>query len=328
MDDTVAVPEKPIEQASMDEAFQLLSDDNRLAILKSLWNLQDPIDPSPVPFSELKEQVDIDDPGQFNYHLGKLSSHFVRRTDEGYELREAGRRIMRVVLSGTAIDRPSIEPVEIDVSCLFCGGSTEMSYEDGHRYHYCSNCDARCVGDYPPSLLGKENLPAAGLVNRTPDEIYRKGDIWIENRRNSAINGVCPECSGRMPVERIRICEDHDYKPSQTNKEEACDVCGSMFWGMVYHVCEVCKYTWKDSTVYYPPNEPAVIAFYYEHGIELDTEIHEKRRHLFELEDNQEVISDDPLRIRISIRLEGDELHLTYDEGMRVADVSRSSQMS
>lgn len=313
------------ERASTDEAFQLLSDDTRLSIMQALWEAYDPMDPTPVTFSDLRDRTDIDDPGRLNYHLGKLRTHFIRRTEDGYELREAGKRIMSIVLSGTAIDRPTIERIEIDVSCLFCGGSTEMSYEDGQRFHYCTECQARCVGDYPPGLLGKEELPAAGLLNRTPNEIYREGDIWIKERRDSVLNGVCPECSGRMPVERIRICEDHDHNPRRTNKEEACAVCGSMFWGMVYHVCEVCKYRWKDSTSYYPPTEPAVIAFYYEHGIELDPASHENRRYLFELEDNQEVVSHDPLRIRISIRLDGDELHLTYDEQMSVIDMSRSS---
>lgn len=325
MSDSVSVDIRPDDQAGIDEAFHLLADKTRLDILKALWSIQDPVDPSPVAFTEIKEQVDVDDPGRLNYHLGKLSTYFIRRTDDGYELREAGKRIMRVVISGTVVDRPTIESVEIEAACLFCGGSTEMAYEDGQRYHYCSECDARCVGDYPPSLLGKENLPAAGLVNRSADEIYRAGDIWLKHRRESVFDGVCPECSGQMTVERIRICEDHDHKPVQTNKTEACDVCGSMFWGMVYHVCEVCRYTWKDSTAFYPTTQPAVIAFYQEHGIELDTAVHEKRRHIFDIEDNQEVVSTDPLRIRISICLDGDELHLTYDEGMRVVDVNRSS---
>lgn len=325
MTDLGSVAFTPDEQAPMDEAFQLLADETRLAILTALWETQDPVDPSPIAFNDLKELVDVDDPGRLNYHLSELSTDFIRRTDDGYELREAGKRIMRVVVSGTVIDRPTIEPVEIDVSCLYCGGSTEMSYKEGQRFHYCSECDARCVGDYPTSLLGKEELPAAGLVNRTPNEIYRKGDIWIKARRDSVFNRVCPECSGRMPVERIRICKDHDHKPKQTNKTEVCDVCGSMFWGMVYHVCEVCKYTWKDSTVFYPTIQPAVIAFYYEHGIELETELHEKRRHLFNLEESQEVVSKDPLKIGISIRLDGDELTLTYDENMRIADISRAS---
>lgn len=68
--------------------------------------------------------VDVDDPGRLNYHLGKLAEHYLTRTDDGYELTEAGKRIMRVVISGSAIDDVSIHPVEVNVSCMYCDGPT------------------------------------------------------------------------------------------------------------------------------------------------------------------------------------------------------------
>lgn len=323
MDDPIPTEMRREAAATQDEAIQLLSDNTRVEILHALWEAHDPTNPAPMRFSALRERVGVDDPGRLNYHLNKLMTHFIRRTDDGYELREAGKRIVQVLIAGTAIDPLTVEPVPIDVSCLFCGGLTEMYYEDGLRYHRCTDCKARCVGSYPPSLLSKEELPPAGILNRTSNEIYKEGEVWVKHRRESVMEGVCPECSGSMPVERIRICEDHDHKPIQTNKEEVCETCGSMFWGMVYHVCEVCKHTWKDPTIYYPVIYPAVIAFYYEHGIEMDSASHEKRAHLFDLEDCQEVVSADPLRIQISICLDGDELRITFDEQMSAVDVNR-----
>lgn len=34
-------------------------------------------------FSELRERVNVDDPGRLNYHLNELTTHFVRRTEDG-----------------------------------------------------------------------------------------------------------------------------------------------------------------------------------------------------------------------------------------------------
>lgn len=132
------------------------------------------------------------------------------------------------------------------------------------------------------------------------------------------MDGVCPECAGNMPVSSVRVCEDHhpDWEEYQF-----CEACGSIFWMLVSHVCEGCKYRWRMPTLFYPTREPAVIAFYYDHGIEFDLAMYEQRTQLLEYE--EELLSDDPLRIRISIPLDDEELQLTFDERMDVIDVSR-----
>lgn len=317
MDDSI--PEETIrsDPAARDEPFQLLSDSTRLEILQALWETYDPIDPAPMRFADLRERVGIDDPGQLNYHLNKLTTHFVRRTEDGYELREEGKRILRVLLAGTAIDEVTIEPIEIDVSCIFCDGPTRIEYEDGKLSHWCTHCTARCVASYPAGLLSSEELPPAGLLHRNADEVYRSNRVWIKHREASIMEGVCPECSGSMPVESIRICDDHTPDPED---EAVCDECGSIFWGMVYHVCDVCKFLWQLPTLLYPPTHPAVIAFYYDHGIEFDLASHEQRSHLLEYQ--EEVVAEDPLRIRTTIPLEQDELRITFDEQMSVVDVT------
>ncbi|MDX1746058.1 MAG: helix-turn-helix domain-containing protein, partial [Halobacteriales archaeon] len=265
MDDPTPLPRVGDHRRLADDAFRLLADGTRLSILKALWDGHDPMDPSPMTFSELRERLGVDDPGRLNYHLGKLTTHFIRRTDDGYELREVGKRIMRVVVSGMAVDDIMIDPVQIDVSCIFCDGPTEIFYEDGFLAHRCTGCTSRCVVDYPPSVLSREELPPAVLLDRTNDEIYYLNRVWMANREESAKNGVCPECAGSMPVASIRICEDHDPDPTH---DEVCETCGSIFWGMVYLVCDVCKFFLKLPTLMYPPSHPAVIAFYYDHGIE------------------------------------------------------------
>jgi DNA-binding transcriptional ArsR family regulator len=300
------------------EAFGLLADETRIEILHALGEALDAPDPSPVRFSELRERVGADDPGRLNYHLNKLTTHFVRRTDDGYELRESGKRIVRVLLSGTAIDDPEIEPVAVDVSCWYCGGATEFSYRDGSRYLECTSCDARCVENFPPGVISKNELPPSGLLDRTAEEINDANRIWGAHRRASVMDGVCPECAGAMPVRSVLICEDHqpDWEENQF-----CEECGTIFWMRVEHVCEVCTYSWRMPTLFYPTRHPAVTAFYYDHGVEFDLARHEQRTLLLDWE--QELLAEDPPRIRITIPLEGDELSLTFDETMDVVDVSQ-----
>jgi DNA-binding transcriptional ArsR family regulator len=189
--------------STKNEAFQLLSDETRLEVLHALWEALDPTDPSPIRFSDLRERVNASDPGRLNYHLNKLTTHFVRRSEDGYELRESGKRIVRVLFSGTAIDEPEIEPVEVDVSCWYCDGQTELSYVDGWRCLECTDCDARCIDTFPPGMISKNEFPPSGLLDRTPTAINDADRTWGAHRRASVMDEVCPECAGNMPVRSI-----------------------------------------------------------------------------------------------------------------------------
>jgi DNA-binding transcriptional ArsR family regulator len=306
-----------IDDSSADEAFALLSDSTRLAVLQALWKASDSVAPTPVPFSELRERVGVKDPGRLNYHLNKLMTHFIRRTEDGYELREAGKRIVRVLISGTAVSDLSIEPVEVDAMCVFCDAPTELSYEDGWRYLYCTQCNAQCVDSYPDGVLSMHELPPSGVVHRTPNEIHEADRIWAQHRRASVIDGICPDCAGPMPVTALRTCENHVPSPDY---DEVCENCGSIFWTEVINTCEICTSVWKMPVPFHLSTHPAVVAFYYDHGIEFHLASYEHRAYFLTYQ--EELVSEDPLRIRTTIPLEGDELHVTVDGEMNVVDVS------
>ncbi|MEF8791004.1 MAG: ArsR family transcriptional regulator, partial [Haloarculaceae archaeon] len=67
------------------EAFELLGNETRLAILVALWEQYEPFGrDGAVRFSELRARVGTADSGRFNYHLDRLDDHFVESTDDGY----------------------------------------------------------------------------------------------------------------------------------------------------------------------------------------------------------------------------------------------------
>ncbi|PSQ07990.1 transcriptional regulator, partial [Halobacteriales archaeon QS_5_68_33] len=74
---------------SPDEAFAALGNEARLEILRTLGASD-----GPLTYAELYERVEYDDPSNFSYHLNKLAGHFVRKTDRGYGLWDAGRRVV------------------------------------------------------------------------------------------------------------------------------------------------------------------------------------------------------------------------------------------
>jgi len=99
-------PEFDLNGLSPDEAFAVLGNEIRLDIIRVLWqadaaheydDVSDTV--GTMAFSQLRRRVGIDDNGQFNYHLSRLSPHFIRQTDCGYRLSGAGKQIARTVIA-------------------------------------------------------------------------------------------------------------------------------------------------------------------------------------------------------------------------------------
>lgn len=318
MSQQTSAPSTPAESPAADEAFALLADSTRIEILRSIRAATDPVDPGPVPYSEIRDRVDVRDPGRLNYHLNKLAERFIRRTSDGYVLRESGRRIFRVLVSGTATADASFGPVEIDAACVFCGAATELSYEEGWRYLECTECDAQCVDSYPDGVLSRHELPPSGVVHRTPEEIHEADLIWSEHRRASVIDGICPDCAGPMPVTALHLCEDHGPGPDH---ESVCERCGSIFWTEAVSTCEVCRSVRRMPIQFHLATHPEVVAFYHERGVDFHLAAYENRPYLLTF--REELVSEDPLRIETTIPFDGDELHVVVDEQVNVVEVRR-----
>jgi DNA-binding transcriptional ArsR family regulator len=76
------------------DAFALLADETRVAILRALaesWNEAGFGAAYGLSFSELRERVGVRDSSRFNYHLQRLTGRFARKTDEGYVFGYADR---------------------------------------------------------------------------------------------------------------------------------------------------------------------------------------------------------------------------------------------
>ncbi|MDH5020521.1 DUF7347 domain-containing protein [Halobacterium rubrum] len=95
-DDGAAVGDR---LAASEDAFQALASDVRLAVLVHLLRAdREGRRPS---FSALQSAAGSDSSAGFAYHLRQLDGRFVRKTDSGYELTQAGRRAAEAVLAGT-----------------------------------------------------------------------------------------------------------------------------------------------------------------------------------------------------------------------------------
>jgi DNA-binding transcriptional ArsR family regulator len=302
------------------EAFATLSNETRLAILLALWDAHDSVNPDDgVPFSDLRERVGTRDSGQFNYHLEQLVGRFVRKVDDGYVLRRAGQKLVRTVIAGAGIEEPTLERTPIDVPCPYCGGQTAVLYEDEWLYHVCTECEGGFAGSdaQPDGYLTGAALDPAGFADRSPEELWAAALSRGYQDMKTMLEGVCNECSGPVSL-KLKVCEDHD-------DEGVCATCGRTPVALVILGCTVCKNYHASSPRGLVLHHPAVVAFYYERGVEVgyshgDVERLRQRERLA-TRNEQRVVSADPPRVEVTVHHGGDELRLTMDEDAEVVAV-------
>ena len=275
------------------EAFRLLGDETRVAILRAVWEASE----TPLSFTDIRHRIGGPDSGQFNYHIDKLRGHFLRSTDDGYELTQAGREVVRAVLAGTLSDRPETEPVPIDADCVECGGLLVARYDE-YGIIECDDCDTTVMwNEFPP----------AGLDGRDGTEFARVFDRWTQRRFRLAMDGICPSCAGGM--ETRRVGNEADGEPDVAS----------------HHRCSNCGYEARVPLFGHILDHPAVISFYHERGLDVTDQPY---WHLESMarDFTETILDEDPWRAAVEIEADGDRLSLTLDERFDVVDVELTTE--
>lgn len=275
---------------SPEAAFGLLGNETRVAIIRTLGETVQ----EPLSFSELRERVGVRDSGQFNYHLNKLVGSFVRREDGDYTLTYAGARVVGAILAGTFNEKGAHESFELDAACPICGSPIVANYRDERVTVRCPDCDEQ---------LSTFGFPPGGLENRDAAELTRTFERWLRNVFTLMADGICLNCTGRTHGE---LTTDSEY---MRDDEEV----------VAEFTCERCNDVATSSVASFVLSHPAVVAFHYEHGIDLGET---PEWNLTWLRNKQTTLdSRDPPRATTRVTLDGDELELAVDADLNVTVV-------
>ncbi|WP_227374810.1 ArsR/SmtB family transcription factor [Haladaptatus halobius] len=270
-----------------EEAFSLLGNDTRIGIVRALWEADEPLS-----FSELHDRVGLRDSGQFNYHLNKLVGLFVRQKNGKYELPFAGHRVIGAILSGTYTHTgyPRRSNSIHGVSSV-AGRWRPNTRRRWSRFAVPSCDERRSTFGFPPGAFEGRNV----------EDLPRTFERWLRNAFSVMADGICPNCSGRT-VGSLVTDSEHLDDDQAARVEFVCERCGDYASGNVGT---------------YLLQHPAVVAFHYDHGIDLG------RDSAWELEwlgeDDARIVLDDPLLVEYTVELGGDELELTVDSGLNDA---------
>ncbi|MFC7076652.1 winged helix-turn-helix domain-containing protein [Haloarcula halophila] len=305
---------------SPDEAFAVLGDETRLGILRTLGEATEPL-----PFSALRERVGVRDSGQFNYHLEKVVGHFVEKTEAGYVLRRAGRRVVEAVLSGAVTGTPELERTRIDRSCGNCGAPVEIRWRSGSVELFCTECAGRYGQSYgankrPEAVergyLGRMPLPPAGLGKRTPTEAARAAWTWAHLEMFAMASGLCPRCSATVEYE-VFPCEDHDADGGVC---ERCESANAVNLGVD---CTNCLFRGGGAFVIKLVSDPHLLAFLTDHGLDPIVPSDPHRVDRVHTEYEETIHSTEPFRAEFTFAVGEDSLTLTVDDDLAVVDAER-----
>ncbi|SIR82333.1 hypothetical protein SAMN05421858_3967 [Haladaptatus litoreus] len=280
------------------DAFQLLANETRLEILFALWNAPE----WTATFTELKDAVGMRDSGQFQYHLNQLAGTFIRRTDDGYTHLASGIALYRAML-GSVAGTESIDSIPLDEFCPDCENRLRLTYENQVFFARCSACDE--------TVLSSPFLPA-GLDNRIDDERLWAFDRWTRRLVGNLRDGVCPWCASRV---------NHELSVEDSTESSAESEGGSNV--RIVHTCNRCGGFLKTTVGENVIDHPAVISFFYDRGKDI-TSIPHWKLDFCTSDEGVELISEEPVEIRLTIREAGDELRLLFGDDCSVTEISRA----
>lgn len=276
------------------DAFGMLADPIRVEILATLWQLES----SPVPYSELRDAAGLRDSGRFNYHLTKLTDHFVEKTGDGYRLRPSGLVVLNAIYAGSYVDAPVRDGLDVDGECPTCGRALVGEYDAGMFRVSCGGCDDQ---------LFMLSFPPRGVTRREDDELLRAISIYTRAHTRRANSGLCPFCGGAMAM-WLELDADSDL-PLST---------------LVYSECANCGAENRSSVGFSILEHPAVAGFLHDQDVPADAP-----PWCFDWclsDDAVTVVSRDPPRVHLDVIVDDSDelLRVTVGDDGRVAETERA----
>jgi len=311
--------DEPATGLSPEYAFALLGNEVRMSIVHELAKAE-----GPVRFNDLWERVGIRSSSRFNYHLGELEGHFLRKTDEGYVLLEAGRNVVHAVYSGVLTEYPNRRREQIDQPCPLCDSPIEVEVTHRGLARFCTACPGAygqrrvegAVMEAEEGFSGTFPLPPAAFGGRTLEEAYRTGQILLNLRVMHRSCDVCHYCAAPLTHE-VRICEEHDMDPDG-GVCAACDSLSGPYQINVLSKCTNCTLRMGGDLGFMLYAQAPGMAYLLEQGVNPVTATAAERPPW-----SHEVVSTDPFEGAFKWHGEDDTLRIAMDEHLDIIDVTR-----
>ena len=277
------------------DAFGLLADEIRLAIVESLVDSALGSMGEPVAFSDLRRDVGVADAGKFNYHLGKLQPQFIQKVEDGYLPRFAALEAIRAARSGALTELPEERRDDLSTTCPVCEDPL-VGVHEGSRVTVTCETD----GTFFQSIV-----PPRTAAERSVQEVVDYASRETQRDIEKLVNGVCMLCGGPVQCtapETAESWEDGDHV-------------------IVGLDCQHCVYRMHLPVPVALTGHPAVVAHHWNNGVDI--------RHdpFFAPEfvdpEYTTVRSEDPFEADVEVPVAGESITLRVDGELNVTVENR-----
>lgn len=289
------------------EVFGLLADRTRVDILVAMARARKEQGSEAVgggvsglSFSDIYEQVEVDNTSKLSYHLGELVGTFLQKTENGYTFTHAGDQIVRTIVSGNYEQPPDIEPTAVSGECPFCGAS-QLETGLGHSVFTvtCLNCERPVFGYF---------VTPAQVQSHDPGELVASVAATMAGAYSQVRQGVCPWCTGQLTT--------------TVSDDEELDLPESISF-LVRDECEHCLRQYNAPLPYRAAYHPASIGFHWDHGVDI-MGLEMWKMHNYRLNGQwTSERADGPATYRVVLRQETEALHLFLDADATVTRTER-----
>lgn len=282
-----------IETRPSANVFKTLANETRIEILETLG------DPPgrELSFAALYDAVDVDDSGNFTYHLNQLLGTFVRKDDDAYLLSHAGEQVFGAIEAGTYQAEATLEATEFGGTCQLCGGTLLFEYAEEKSSVYCDECGKGRSFPFPPSQLSAYDIEELPAVTAR----------WYRTRVQRIIDGFCPVCAGQMNGE-LR----HGVNPETEPPEPS----------LATFTCENCGKDVQLSGATIATFHPVFEGFLFEHGFDTRSGPHSEVWALLD-DTTERTHSGDPLSVEVTFTHDGEQVTGLIDADATMTNVER-----
>lgn len=284
-----------------EDPFKALGNETRLEILRVLYQRMQETGSGPggepLPYSDLREAVGVEDKGNFNYHLRQLDGQFVtdRGDEDGYRLTFAGFEIAKVIDVDAWRSHEPRGPAVLE-------SAAETDDEDPLTATYEDSVVTVARGDDP---LYAHAVRPTGAADREMDleSLLDVASTLWRHTIERILEGICPYC--HAAVERsLEI--DAEAQHWRYAFSATCTECGPL-GGSHVGIAAL--------------SHPAVVSLFWDHGIDVT------ERRVWTLpfvdDDAATVVNEEPTQVRIDVECGGERLEVLVDESVRVLETNR-----
>jgi hypothetical protein len=285
--------------------YAALTDETRVRILLALADQYDEAWSTGWPtFSELREEVGVEDASRFSYHLSELQDDFVQKVEGRYRPRIAALEIVAAIQAGSYTTQSDADQNDnthqrTDQQCPYCDQHLVAAYRDHHLYIGCPDHGAAVAYPTPPQAMKNRSLDAV------IDSTLRKHACDVRLLRD----GVCPHCWGEagLTIPRDSVPETYLYQDVAYGTAE----------------CNCCWLSYPIPTAQTVLGHHAVESVYTAHGLTpRDAQVGpQSLQKVSEVHTGEEVAA----AARVVVRLDNDSIAFELDDDCEIRHFETSS---